>query len=107
MPTYDEVKNATIRLLDKYSHDHDINDGYGKPASKPRYSAGTKLASVSINAYVRRALMKPTNKYMRENFGNAWQAVGASDLVEQETIGEFIKLMCACTSVVVPNGEPT
>lgn len=107
MPTYNDVKNATIALLDEYSHDHEIVGGYGKPASNPKYSADTKLASVGINAYVRRAMMKPTNNYMREKFPDAWLAVGASDLVDPDTIGAFIKLMCACTSVAVPNGEPT
>jgi len=107
MPTYNNVKNATIALLDKYSYDHEIVGGYGKTASNPKYSADTKLASVGINAYVRRAMMKPTNEYMREKFPDAWRAVGASDLVEPDTIGAFIKLMCACTSVAVPNGEPT
>jgi len=107
MPIYDDVKSATISLLDTYSHDHNIESGYGRPVSAPKYSAETKLASVGINAYVRRAMMKPTNKYMRAKFPSAWQAVGASDLAEPDTIGAFIKLMCSCARVAVPNGEPT
>ena len=68
MPKYDEVKTATIALLSMYSHDHDIVQGYGKPPNKPKYSADTKLATVGINAYVRRAMMKPTNERMRKLF---------------------------------------
>lgn len=107
MPTYEEVKKATIPLLDSYSHEHDIVGGYGKPTTKPAYSAKTKLATVGINAYVRRAMMKPTNNYMRGRFGSAWTSVGASELVDADTIGAFIELMCACTGIAVPNGEPT
>lgn len=107
MAIYGDVKQATIELLDLYSHEHDINKGYGRPSSNPKYSAGTKLATVGINTYVRRAMMKPTNKYMRERFPADWQSVGASELVGPDTIGGFVSLMCACTNVAVPHGEPT
>lgn len=107
MPSYDDVKSVTVSLLDTYSYDHTIESGYGKPASKPKYSAETKLASVGINVYVRRAMMKPTNKFMRAKFPDTWSAVGASDLEGPETIGAFIKLMCMCARVAVPHGEPT
>jgi len=107
MPNYTDVKAATISLLNIYSHDHDILNGYGKPVDAPKYSAVTKLATVGINAYVRRAMMKPTNEAMRGKFPDSWRAVGASELVDQDTIGGFIKLMSSCNSLAVPFGEPT
>ena len=107
MPTYSAVKEETISLLNTYSHDHEIESGYGVPASKPKYSAQTKLASVGINAYVRRAMTTPTNTQMRESFPDAWQAVGVSEMVDPDTIGAFIVLMCAHTGVAVPFEEPT
>ena len=107
MPSYIDVKTETISLLDTYSHSHDIVKGYGKPVAAPKFSATTRLATVGINAYVRRAMMKPTNEVMRGKFPASWKAVGASELSEQETIGGFIKLMCSCNSIAVPFGEPT
>jgi len=107
MPSYIEVKSASISLLNTYSHDSDILADYGNPVGAPKYSAATKLATVGINAYVRRAMMKPTNNFMRAQFYESWRAVGASELAEQDSIGGFISLMCACNSIAVPFGEPT
>lgn len=107
MPTYGEVKRESIYLIDRYSYDHDVIGNYGRPVDAPKYSASTKLAALGINVYVRRAMMKPVNEHMRLKFATEWQSVGVSDLEGVQTIGAFIKLMCACASTVVPFGEPT
>lgn len=107
MPTYGEVKTESIYLVDRYSHDHDVKGSYGRPPGTPKYSAATKLVALGINVYVRRAMMKPVNEHMRAKFGADWRSVGVSELEGVETIGAFIKLMCACASTIVPFGEPT
>lgn len=104
--TYQQVKDATIALLTTYSHDHDIAAGYGMPLASPKYDADTKLASVGINAYVRKAITKQTNASMGARFSK-WVWVGPLDLADPDTIGAFIELMCLHARVGVPDGEPT
>ena len=105
--TYQAVKDATIALLSDSSHDHDIKANYGQPPASPKYDADTKLATVSINVYVRRSMTKSTNAAMRAIPGMSWHAVGALDMADPDTIGAFLKLMCAHADVTIPFGEPT
>lgn len=107
MPSYADVKAEAIRLVDLFAKDDEVVDGYGKPKTKPKYSAGTKLPTLGMNSYVRKAMVKSVDRQMREKFGNSWRGVGQSELKDADTIGAFIKLMCACTSVAVPHGEPS
>lgn len=108
MPSYSDVKEEAIRIVDEFATKHNIEAEYGNPPHKPRYSASTRLPSVGINVWVRRAMPKLTSSRMRDRFGSAWQGIGASQLEPIETIGAFIELMCQQTlTPVAPPPEPT
>lgn len=107
MPSYSEVKTEAVRLVDLFAKDDEVVAGYGKPKTKPKYSAETKLPTLGMNAYVRKAMVKSVDRQMRAKFGSAWRAVGQGELKDADTIGKFVNLMCACTSVAVPHGEPS
>ncbi|UDF34091.1 UNVERIFIED_ORG: hypothetical protein LHJ69_16035 [Shinella sp. XGS7] len=107
MAKYQDLKKATIELLDYYAVKVDITPGYGVPKSNPKYSAKTKLATVGLNSYVRRAMLNATNDTMQAQFKSEWRSVGQSELEDADDIGSFIKLMCKHTSTEVPEGEPT
>jgi hypothetical protein len=107
MANYQDVKKATIELLDYYAVNVDITSGYGRPKSNPKYSAKTKLATVGLNTYVRRSMLNATNDTMYAKFKSDWRSVGQSKLEDADDIGSFIKLMCKYSSTEVPDGEPT
>jgi hypothetical protein len=107
MATYEDVKAASIKLIDDYASHHEVVAGYGLPEDNPRYSASTKLSTLGVGVYVRRAMLKVTNRTMRKKFPDVWEAVGIPELEESDTLGAFIETMCACASVAVPTGEPS
>lgn len=107
MATYEDVKDASIELIDDYASKHEVVAGYGVPKDAPAFSASTKLSNLGVGVYVRRAMLKVVNRTMREKFSDAWEAVGIPELEDADTIGAFIATMCACASVAVPAGEPT
>ena len=108
MPKYATVKSEAIALVDEFSTKHQVAKNYGVPANKPKYSAATRLPSIGINVWVRRAMPKRISTHMHSKFGGTWKGIGASQLEPVETIGAFIELMCKQTGTPVdPPPEPT
>ena len=105
--TYDDVKEESIKIIDEFAVEDEVAANYLKPPASPKYSAKTSLASLGINAYVRKAITKSVSYRMRCRFGDSWKGVGASDLKDTETRGAFIRLMSGRTGVPVTFGEPT
>lgn len=108
MAKYSDVKEEAIRIIDEFATQHEVEKHYGQPKFKPRYSASSKLASLGINMWVRRAMPKRVSSRMYQRFGTAWKGVGITQLETVETIGAFIVLMCLLTGTPVdPFPEPT
>jgi len=106
-PPYEAVMRAAIEILDGLVPGVGLLERYGKPEMDPSYSAGTELDSIGVNSDVRKLRTKLISKEMRSRFGAAWLSVSASTMQEQETIGDFIILLCGRTrGVTIPFGEP-
>jgi hypothetical protein len=106
-PPYETVMRAAIEILDGLVPGVDLLKRYRKPDMNPSYSAETELDSIGVNSDVRKLRTKLISKEMRSRFGAAWLSVSASSMQEQETIGDFIILLCGRTrGVTVPFGEP-
>lgn len=106
-PQYETVMRAAIEILDGLVPSVELLKRYRKPDMNPSYSAKTELDSIGVNSEVRKLRTKLISKEMRIRFGAVWLSVSASSMREQETIGDFIILLCSRTrGVTVPFGEP-
>lgn len=107
MATYAEVKRETIRFVDYYSHEYEVEAGYLKPPEGPLFKAATKLGDVGMNRNMRRGLVKAVNFKMPKQLGDPWSNVTGLEMAAAETIGDLITLFCVCSSTKLPTGEPT
>ena len=106
MATYDDIKLATLRLIDAWSEDKDIEGNYLLPPDKPKYDAKTDLGSIGVGKLRRRKMTKAVNGRMRSLVGAGWNNVGHLQLADVETIGAFVLLMTRSAQATLPDGEP-
>lgn len=102
MVSYSKLKKVVIDFIDSQATNYDVLAGYGKD-----FNAGTLLDEIGVTAPVRAHMPKGFNKVMRNLVGDIWQDVGPLDLVQMDTIGDFITLACGQSGIALPAGEPT
>lgn len=107
MAKYKDVKRETVRFVDYYSHEFEVEAGYLQPPEKPEFTAGTALEDVGMNKNMRKGLTKAANYKMPELLGGKWDNVSVLEMAGVGTIGDLIKLFCACSHTGLPEGEPT
>lgn len=102
MASYSKIKTTIIDLIDDEAINHDVLAQYGA-----EYEASTKLDDIGVTAPIRAGMPKGVNKAMRLLVGGSWKAVGPIDLVQLQTIGDFILLVCGQSGISCPAGEPS
>ena len=107
MAKYRDVKRETVRFVDYYSHEYDVEAGYLEPPDDPEFTAATLLEDVGMNRNMRKGLANAANYKMPEVLGGTWNNVSVLEMAAATTIGELITLFCACSLSAMPDGEPT
>lgn len=107
MAKYKDVKRETIRFVDYYSYQYDVEAGYLQPPDDPQFTAATALDDVGMNKNMRKGLAKAANYKMPAALGLPWDNTTVLEMAGSDTIGDLIKLFCACSKTGLPEGEPT
>jgi hypothetical protein len=98
--TYSEAKDLAIDLVDDFTK-FDVAKDYGK-----KFDARTKFEKLGISAPIAATMPHRVNKVLRAKYSDAAN-IGALDMVNVGTIGDFIQLFCDHAGQAVPKGEPT
>lgn len=104
MPTYTQVKEGVLKVLDEFSG-KPVTANYA-PNGSSKYKASTKLSEL-FHADLLSTLPHDFNRIMKKACDpDPWKTVGSLDMAGKATIADLIWLACTKAKVTPPEGEP-